>query len=100
LKSAIRSYIGIGRKVSRVAAQTELNRQPTIAVSDLSSPKDTSELVSPEDSKSLLALCRAGKLYEIERWIAAGKSIRTSAEFKKSPLRAAIELGFHSLIEC
>ena len=58
-----------------------------------------SELLSPEDAKVLMRLCRAGRLYEIEKWIAAGRSIRTSADFKKAPLHVAIDLGFHSLVE-
>lgn len=58
-----------------------------------------SETLSPEDGKLLLALCRAGRLYDIEKWIASGKSIRTPPQIKKTPLQVAIDLGFHSLIE-
>ena len=52
-----------------------------------------------EESKLLLQLCRAGKLYEIEKWIASGKSIQTPAEVRKTPLHIAIDSGFHSLVE-
>lgn len=52
-----------------------------------------------EESKDLLALCRAGKLYAVERWIASGKSIHTSPSIKKTPLLTAIDTGFHSLVE-
>ncbi len=52
-----------------------------------------------EDSKALLALCRAGKLYDIDRWIASGKSILTDPSIKKTPLLAAVDTGFHSLVE-
>ena len=38
-----------------------------------------SSQLTVEESKTLLALCRAGKLYEIERWITSGKSICTPA---------------------
>jgi hypothetical protein len=58
-----------------------------------------SETLSLEDSKFLVGLCRAGRLYDVERWIAEGKSIRTSPRIRKSPLQVAIDLGFHSLIE-
>jgi len=51
------------------------------------------ETLSPEDSKALLNLCRAGKLYEIEKWIAGGKSIRTPPQIKKTPLQVAMHLG-------
>jgi predicted nucleic acid-binding OB-fold protein len=55
--------------------------------------------LSPEDGKALLNLCRAGRLYAVEEWIASGKSIRTPPQIKKTPLQVAMELGFHSLIE-
>ena len=41
-----------------------------------------SETLTSEDAKSLLHLCRAGRLYEIEKWIASGKSIQTPAEVR------------------
>jgi hypothetical protein len=58
-----------------------------------------SELLTTDEAKALIALCRAGKLYEVEKWIASGKSIRTSPQIKKTPLQVAIDLGFHSLVE-
>jgi ankyrin repeat protein len=58
-----------------------------------------SETLTSEDAKSLIHLCRAGRLYEVEKWIASGKSIQTPAEVRKTPLHIAIDSGFHSLIE-
>jgi len=55
--------------------------------------------LSPEDGKALVNLCRTGRLYAVEKWIAAGKPIRTPPQIKKTPLHVAMELGFHSLIE-
>jgi len=52
-----------------------------------------------EESKSLLALCRAGRLYEIEDWIQSGKSLEVSPGVRTTPLQVAIATGFHSLIE-
>ena len=52
-----------------------------------------------DESKALLALCRAGKLHDAERWIAWGKSIITSPSIKKTPLLTAIDTVFHSLVE-
>jgi len=52
-----------------------------------------------EESKALLALCRAGRLYEIEDWIRAGRSIEVSEGARKKPLQVAIDTGFQSLIE-
>ena len=48
--------------------------------------------LTSEDAKVLIALCRAGKLYEIERWIASGKSIHTQPQTKKTPLQVAIDI--------
>lgn len=55
--------------------------------------------LSIEESKILLTLCRAGKLYEVERWIVSGKSTSTAPSIKKTPLLTAVEIGFHSLVE-
>ena len=57
------------------------------------------ETLAEENAKLLLGLCRAGRLYEIEQWIAAGRSLRTPRNLKKSPLDVAVEHGFHSLVE-
>jgi ankyrin repeat protein len=57
---------------------------------------------APNDSKELLSLCRAGRLYDVEKWIAAGKSqeIETPRNRrKKTLLQIAVETGFHSLVE-
>jgi ankyrin repeat protein len=58
-----------------------------------------SACLSIDESRALLALCRAGKLYEIERWIAGGKSITAASSIKKSALLTAVDAGFHSLVE-
>jgi hypothetical protein len=53
------------------------------------------------EAKELVQLCRAGRLYEIEKWIAAGKSMEAPvAKNRKSKtlLQIAIETGFHSLV--
>lgn len=58
---------------------------------------------SAEQAKELVALCRAGKLYDVEKWIAAGKSLDISAAIKRGRqttlLQIAVETGFHSLVE-
>ena len=55
------------------------------------------------NSKELLRLCRAGRLYELHKWIAEGKSLVLAASAKrgrqKSLLEIAVETGFHSLVE-
>jgi len=54
---------------------------------------DTDEL------KELVRLCRMGRLYDVERWIAAGKSLDGIVVKKKTLLQIAVETGFHSLVE-
>lgn len=54
--------------------------------------------------QQLVSLCRAGKLFAIQDWIAAGKPVNPPPVERKgvqrqSPLEVAIEHGFHSLVE-
>ena len=55
------------------------------------------------DAKMLVGLCRTGRLYEIEEWIAGGKSLDISEATRRgrqrSLLEIAVETGFHSLVE-
>ena len=54
----------------------------------------------PDDLKEFCVLCRAGKLFAVQRWIREGKRCRMPAgNFATSPIRVAIERGFHSLVE-
>ncbi len=52
-----------------------------------------------DESTGLLTMCRDGRLYQIELWITAGKSVVTDPSIGKTPLVAAVETGFHSLVE-
>jgi hypothetical protein len=52
-----------------------------------------------DESKTFLAFCRRGRLYDVDQWIAAGKSIVTHPSIKRTPLLTAIDTGFHSLVE-
>jgi hypothetical protein len=66
---------------------------------DLVLRNEIPEPLTLEEGELLLGLCRAGKLYEIEKWIASGKSLRTPREVMKTPLQIATDLEFHSLVE-
>jgi hypothetical protein len=57
------------------------------------------EVLTREETQELIKLCQNGRLYEIRNWIAAGKSLRTAPEIKKTILSVAIKTGFHSLVE-
>ena len=57
---------------------------------------------SYEEIQPLIALCKAGRLFDVQKWIASGRPINPPSELKirkKSPLELAIALGFHSLVE-
>jgi hypothetical protein len=54
----------------------------------------------PDDLKELCSLCRAGKLFAVQQWIRDGRPHRMPpGNFATSPIRTAIESGFHSLVE-
>ena len=59
--------------------------------------------VDVDQGRELIHLCRAGRLYELEKWITAGKSLDISSAKRrgrqKGLLEIAVETGFHSLVE-
>ena len=56
--------------------------------------------LSLEQTKELVALCRIGKLYEIERRVTQWGTLCPHPETHcRTPLYVAIEKGFHSLVE-
>jgi hypothetical protein len=52
-----------------------------------------------EEIHELIRFCRSGRLYDVQRWIAAGKSLEGIIAKRKTLLRIAVETGFHSLVE-
>jgi hypothetical protein len=57
---------------------------------------------SAVELKPLLALCREGRVFEVQDWIAAGNPVNlppTANSRCKSPLRVALESGVHSLVQ-
>ncbi|MBZ5558978.1 MAG: ankyrin repeat domain-containing protein [Acidobacteriia bacterium] len=55
--------------------------------------------LSPAEAKELIRLCETGRLYEVEAWLSAGKSLIVPKEVRKAPLSVAMATGFHSLVE-
>jgi hypothetical protein len=59
---------------------------------------------SPEDVRAFHQLCREGRLYEVERWIAEGKPFQVAQQAipkntrPKTALQIALETGQHSLV--
>lgn len=55
----------------------------------------------PTDIKEVLQLVQAGKLFALQEWIKAGKSVRPTTGGKSDSvvLRTAVETGFHSMVE-
>ena len=57
------------------------------------------ETLNVLEAEELLRLCRGGRLYDVEKWIAAGKSLALPPGTRSTPLGIAINNGFHSLAE-
>jgi ankyrin repeat protein len=55
--------------------------------------------LSLAEGKELVRLCETGRLYEIEAWIQAGKSLTVPKEIRRKPLAVAMSTGFHSLVD-
>lgn len=56
-------------------------------------------LLLSDDIKQLIKFVRAGKFFDVQKWIADGKSTVPPKPYSSSPLRVAVETGFHSMIE-
>lgn len=58
---------------------------------------------SYDEIKPLVELCKAGRLFDVQAWIASGKPVNLPAPVNrrhgKSPLDVAIQLGFHSMVQ-
>jgi len=55
--------------------------------------------LSLAEGKQLVRLCETGRLYEIDAWIQAGKSLTVPNEIRRKPLNVAMSTGFHSLVD-
>ena len=54
----------------------------------------------PDDLAEFVGLCRVGKLFAVQEWIRLRKRFRCpDGNFRTTPLRVAVETGFHSLVE-
>ena len=51
------------------------------------------------DAEHLLRLCREGRLFELQEWLAAGRSLSVPDHYRQTPLKIAVNTEFHSLIE-
>lgn len=57
-----------------------------------------------DEIKPLIDLCKAGRLFDVQNWIADGKPINPppppeKGARKKCPLQVSIDKGFHSLVQ-
>jgi hypothetical protein len=57
------------------------------------------EVLSTTEAKHLVHLCKTGRLFEFQEWIAEGKPIGVPPHIKPQPLKVAIDAGFHSMVE-
>ena len=56
-------------------------------------------MLSTVEAKELLRLCKSGRLFEIQNWIDSGNSLCVPTDSRITPLEAALDTGFHSLVE-
>jgi hypothetical protein len=57
-----------------------------------------------EEIKPLIDLCKVGKLFDVQAWIASGKPVNpppppVKGARKKCPFQIALDKGFHSLVQ-
>jgi hypothetical protein len=57
------------------------------------------KILSTTEAKELLRLCKSGRLFDVQDWIASGKSLCVPVASKTTPLEVALDTGFHSLVE-
>ena len=57
------------------------------------------ETLSTTDAKELLRLCKLGRLFDVQNWIASGTSLCVPDDLRTYPLKVALYTGFHSLVE-
>jgi hypothetical protein len=57
------------------------------------------EPLSTADARHFLSLCKTGRLFDVQDWIASGKSLCVPDTIKSTPLEVALNSGFHSLVE-
>jgi tetratricopeptide (TPR) repeat protein len=55
--------------------------------------------LSAAEAKDLLQLCKAGRLLDVQDWISSGKLLCVPSDFRTTPLKVALDTGFHSLVE-
>jgi hypothetical protein len=56
-------------------------------------------VLSINEAKHLLQLCKLGKLFEVQEWIASENSLCVPTDLKVTPLEVAVDTGFHSLVQ-
>lgn len=56
-------------------------------------------MLSITEAKHLLQLCKLGKLFEVQEWIASRNSLCVPTDLKVTPLEIAVDTRFHSLVE-
>jgi hypothetical protein len=74
------------------------------AMTDESNTNGKPRAATREEIAPLIALCRAGRLFDVQAWIAEGKPVNpppqpTKGARIRSPLDVALETGFHSIVE-
>src|SRR5262245_14827052 len=70
----------------------------------MSGPTEVNRASTYEEIRPLVELCKAGRLFDVQAWIAQGKPVNappfpSKGRRGKTPLEIGLDLGFHSLIQ-
>ena len=57
------------------------------------------QTLSAIEAKHLLRLCKLGRLFDVQNWIASAISLCVPDDLRTTPLKVALDSGFHSLVE-
>jgi hypothetical protein len=76
-------------------AYTQTAPAPTVAPGSPPRRSAKPRVVRPkpprdEDAEHLLRLCREGRLFELQAWVAAGRPLSMPADYRRTPLRVAL----------
>src|SRR5262249_22129323 len=56
-------------------------------------------VLSDSEAKELVTLCKQGRLFEVQKWIEAGRTRCVLTRAKTTPFQTTLGSGFHSLVE-
>ena len=81
------------------AATTPVTNSPPVSTRNTKPRPKRPKPERDPTGEHLLRLCREGRLFELQSWVAEGKPLTLPSQYRHSLLRIAVDTRFHSLIE-